>query len=283
MAVGAVIKDGQITNLESAMSKDQKSSSSTVDKDQFMNLLVAQMKYQDPLEPTSNTEYISQYATFSELEQMQNMSKSLELSRASELVGKVVVINPTEDNMLTSPLEGQVDKVYYNNNKAYIEVAGRTFSAGDVSEVMSDDYSDAKRLIEAWGEEVGKLPNINEIGTDKASAVNTLYSTYDAMSDETRAMIDPAYVTAIRQYKNRIDELLALEAENQKNLEESETAEEIAAAAETAAETVTAAEEGTAAETAAQETAETQDAAADDVKAAENAAASGAVTPKEDE
>ena len=278
MAVGAVVKDGQITNIESAMSKDQKNKSTNVDKDQFMNLLVAQMKYQDPLEPTSNTEYISQYATFSELEQMQNMSKSLELSRASELVGKVVVVNPTEDNMLTSPLEGQVDKVYYQNNKAYIEIAGRTFAAGDVAEVMSDDYSDAKRLIEAWGDEVDKLPNINEITTDKAGTVNTLYSTYDAMSDETRAMIDPAYVTAIRQYKNRIDELLALEAENARNLEESAGVQAVTESGEAA--------DGPAAQTAAagtaSETAAGEETSADDVKAAENAAASGIVTPEDD-
>jgi len=219
MGVSAIINDGKIANMESAMSKeDKKTGASSVDKEQFMTLLVAQMKYQDPMEPTSNTEYISQYATFSELEQMQNMSKSLELSRASELVGKVVVVSPTEDNGLTKDLEGQVDKVYYSNNKAYIEVGGRTFSAGDVSQVMSEDYSDAKRLIEAWGDEVDKLPNLNEITLDNANAINTLYATYEAMSDETKAMIDPAYTTSIKQYRDRIAELTALEAENTANL-----------------------------------------------------------------
>ena len=43
-------------------------------KDAFLQLLVTQMKYQDPLNPSSNTEYIAQLATFSQLEQMQNIS-----------------------------------------------------------------------------------------------------------------------------------------------------------------------------------------------------------------
>lgn len=45
------------------------------------------MKYQDPLEPTDNTEYISQLATFSQLEETQNMQASLQEMEANSLVG----------------------------------------------------------------------------------------------------------------------------------------------------------------------------------------------------
>ena len=220
MGVSAVIDKGQVTNMESAMSKDQKSASSNVDKDQFMTLLVAQMKYQDPLEPTSNTEYISQYATFSELEQMQNMSKSLELTRASELVGKLVTINPTEDNGLKDPLQGQVDSVTYSGNKAYITVDGRTFSAGDVSEVMSDDYANAVKAIEALAAEIDKMPNVNELTLADAGKVDALGAIYDAFSDSTKQLMDSSYVTSLTQLRNRIASLRALEEENAKNAEE---------------------------------------------------------------
>ncbi|MCR5179231.1 MAG: hypothetical protein K6C95_09660 [Lachnospiraceae bacterium] len=220
MGVSAVVDKGQVTNMESAMSKDQKSASSNVDKDQFMTLLVAQMKYQDPLEPTSNTEYISQYATFSELEQMQNMSKSLELSRASELVGKLVTINPTDDNGLRDPLQGQVDSVTYSGNKAYITVDGRTFSAGDVSEVMSDDYANAVKAIEALAAEIDKMPNVNELTLADAGKVDALGAIYDAFSDSTKQLMDSSYVTSLTQLRNRIASLRALEEENAKNAEE---------------------------------------------------------------
>ena len=43
-------------------------------KDAFLNLLVTQLQYQDPLEPASDTEYIAQMAQFSTLEQLQNLN-----------------------------------------------------------------------------------------------------------------------------------------------------------------------------------------------------------------
>ena len=70
MGVSAVVKNGEIQETASQSSVKQASASKNgMDKEAFLQLLVAQMKYQDPLEPTSNTEYISQYATFSQVEQ----------------------------------------------------------------------------------------------------------------------------------------------------------------------------------------------------------------------
>ena len=88
MALVAPVENGKIveTASQTSVSKAAKSSSG-MDKEAFLQLLVAQMKYQDPLEPTSNTEYIAQYAQFSQVEQMQNMSNSMDLQRASSLVG----------------------------------------------------------------------------------------------------------------------------------------------------------------------------------------------------
>ena len=60
MGVAAIVEDGKIKNATSTTSTKEKSS--TLGKDDFLQLLVAQMKFQDPLEPTSNTEYIAQYA-----------------------------------------------------------------------------------------------------------------------------------------------------------------------------------------------------------------------------
>ena len=71
MSLMAPIEDGKFVESasQSSLSKTN-SANNDMDKDAFLQLLVAQMKYQDPLQPTSNTEYISQYAQFSQVEQM---------------------------------------------------------------------------------------------------------------------------------------------------------------------------------------------------------------------
>ena len=46
-------------------------------KDQFMTLLVTQLKNQDPLQPVNNSEFISQLATFSSLEKLTSIESIL--------------------------------------------------------------------------------------------------------------------------------------------------------------------------------------------------------------
>ena len=112
MSAIAHVKDGEIveTNASSmSLSKAQeKKNPNGLDKDAFLQLLVAEMQNQDPLQPTTNTEYISQFATFSELEEMQNMSSSVDMSRAQSLVGKEVFLDVTNKNGETTQVVGQV-------------------------------------------------------------------------------------------------------------------------------------------------------------------------------
>src|SRR5262245_2619881 len=76
----------------------------SVDKEPFLNLLVTQLRTQDPLEPVGQTEFISQLATFQSLESQLDTGKHIQdlvalqesqlalagLSQAALLVGKRV-------------------------------------------------------------------------------------------------------------------------------------------------------------------------------------------------
>lgn len=137
MALVAPVENGKIveTASQTSVKKSTKSSKSGMDKEAFLQLLVAQMKYQDPLEPTSNTEYISQYAQFSQVEQMQNMSSSMDLQRASSLVGKEVYIKTTTSSGETKLVQGRVDYVSYENNKAYLYINEKKYSIDDLDSV----------------------------------------------------------------------------------------------------------------------------------------------------
>lgn len=71
-------------------------------KNEFMELMLAQLKNQNPLEPQDNGEFISQLAQFSSLEEMQKLSgnvdnvigefRSTQALQASAMVGKTVLV-----------------------------------------------------------------------------------------------------------------------------------------------------------------------------------------------
>lgn len=210
MSVSAKVEDGKIvqsnsaTSLANSVAKDK----STLDKDAFLGLLVAQMKYQDPLQPTSNTEFVAQYAQFSSLEQMQNMSATLELSRASALVGKVVSINTTNSSGQAVQAWGKVEYVTYENNKAYVSVAGSLYSLDDVSEVVDQDYLDAYDLALDFGVEMNKLPSLENLTLDERTAIESLNKTYEGMSAYQKTFVASDYVTKLKEYTKRMEELV---------------------------------------------------------------------------
>ncbi|UNC91749.1 flagellar hook capping FlgD N-terminal domain-containing protein [Candidatus Contubernalis alkaliaceticus] len=68
-----------ITNSYSQQSNSsQVDGFNTLDKNAFMMLLVTQLRYQDPLNPQDNSEFVAQMAQFTSLEQLQNTNDNME-------------------------------------------------------------------------------------------------------------------------------------------------------------------------------------------------------------
>lgn len=215
MAVGAVIKDGVIQETASQSSVQKANSSSNgMDKDAFLQLLVAQMKYQDPLEPTSNTEYISQYATFSQVEQMQNMAATMELTRASSMVGKLVNVSTTNSVGETTEVEGIVEFVTYENNKAYVSIDGTLYSADDVTAVIDETYYTAYNLAISFITAMNKLPSLAEVTLDDKETITALQESFNKMSSYQQSFISNDYVKMLQTYVETIAKLEEQQKEN---------------------------------------------------------------------
>lgn len=221
--ISAVVVDGKIqeaTASQNSLSKEKTKGSSSLDKDAFLQLLVAQMKFQDPLEPTDNTEYISQLATFSQLEEMQNMTASQNLQRASGLVGQEVickVVNASTGG--TQYVQGLVDYVVYENNKAFVSIDESLYSIDDVYEVIDSNYSAAYDLAKKFVSAVASLPKLPELTTDYEEAISTLRKTFDAMTSYEKSFISKDVTDLLAKYEARIKELKVADSQGGENAE----------------------------------------------------------------
>ena len=74
MNINATDSSTMIPKLESSSGK----TNTATGKDEFLQLLATQLQYQDPLNPTQNSEFVAQLAQFSSLEQLILIRQSLE-------------------------------------------------------------------------------------------------------------------------------------------------------------------------------------------------------------
>lgn len=84
----------QINGYSATTSQKQLTRESTLGKDEFLNLLVTQLQYQDPLNPMDNTEFTAQLAQFSSLEQLSNISEKFdELTRSQTALNNTQAVS----------------------------------------------------------------------------------------------------------------------------------------------------------------------------------------------
>lgn len=206
MALVAAVENGKVVESasQSSLKNTSKTSNNGMDKDAFLQLLVAQMKYQDPLEPTSNTEYIAQYAQFSQVEQLQNMASSTDLARASSLVGKEVYIKTTTSSGETKYVQGKVDYVVYENNKAYLSIEESLYSLDDLDTVVDKDYLDAYNKALDFNVKLNKLPAVAAIDLTDAEEIDELEKTYNEMSDYEKSFVASDTVKTLNKYIERL-------------------------------------------------------------------------------
>jgi flagellar basal-body rod modification protein FlgD len=84
----------------------------------YMNLLVTQMKNQNPMKPMDNQEMTSQMTQFSQLEQLENLNsnfsdalQSANLNYASSLLGKEVTFRSSDEDGNTKSVTATVEKI----------------------------------------------------------------------------------------------------------------------------------------------------------------------------
>ena len=150
----------EITNLQNqtaftqSNTTDRKTSSKN-DSNMFLNLMLQQLKNQDPTQPTDNTEWLSQLAQYSSLEQMtqmntgltncmnyisamyNDMSMNAEITQTLSMVGKEVTITVPDENdsSKTTEITGKVTEANFKDGTGKVKVNGEYYSISNITSI----------------------------------------------------------------------------------------------------------------------------------------------------
>lgn len=182
------------SNYEKYKDKYVDSTNELVNSETFMQLLVAEMTNQDPLEPTSNTEFISQLATFSQMQYARDSSTYAMANYAASLVGKTATASKMDGKNLVTKT-GVVESVTKNssNNSYTVKIDGESFDLSKITAVTDtpkDSSSDSSD---------GLLNSSNALGDSiaRASSMVGMYAsvkkTENGVSTE-----DEGFIASIR-------------------------------------------------------------------------------------
>lgn len=210
MGASAIISDGKLVErTDTTKPVNTADKSSGLGKDDFLQLLVAEMKYQDPLEPTSNTDYIAQYAQFSQVEALTNMQESNELANATALVGKYVTMNVTSKSGVQSQVSGKVEYVNSSGGNVYLYIDGNPYNYDNLDTVWDDSYLEANEYADVFRKAVKSLPSAEEITLDYYDQVATLLNAYNSLSEYQKSFIGEEYTTKLTELGNVLMKLKA--------------------------------------------------------------------------
>ncbi len=208
MAIVATVENGTV--VSSSTSESTTSANNDLGYDEFLQLLCAEMQYQDPLEPTSNTEYVAQLATFSQMEAMLNVQDSVESSKANDLVGKYVMVKSTSSSTgETTAVAGFVDYVQYENNEVYVYVNGSAYSLDDIYQVADTEYMEAITMASTFESAVSALPDADDLTIAYKDDVESLTTYYESMNTYQLSYVSSDTLTKYKELVAKMAELTA--------------------------------------------------------------------------
>lgn len=182
------------SNYEKFKDKFKDANEDLINSDTFLNLLVAEMTNQDPMEPTSNTEFVSQMAQFSSLTYSKQSAEFSKSNYASSLVGKTVTASKMDGSTLVTKT-GVVESVMKNGDDYTVKVGGVSFDISNVTAISDASAADNDQQLS--GSSLGDY-------IAKASMMIGMAATVQTKTDKG-TVLDSGLVTSIQVKDGKIN------------------------------------------------------------------------------
>ena len=121
----------------------------------FLQLMLTQLENQDPTSPMENTEWLSQLAQYSSLEQMTAMNSNMEsistslenlsanvgtnavISQTLSLVGKEVTLDTD-----SGTIDGIVEEAKFDGGAGFVKIGDNYYSIANITSIREPDLAD---------------------------------------------------------------------------------------------------------------------------------------------
>ncbi len=190
------------TNTTSATKAAAKAASNTLGKNDFMNLLVTQLKNQDPLSPQDNQQMAAQMAQFSQLESLQNMQTSI------DNLGKIFTDMASKQSDSASAVTSSSATALIGKNVRFKQTAVDAPAIGSTADllvqaksgsvmVISDDKGNAVRTIPLDGTFKDGSSILDSTGSGKVS--------WDGTDDNGKPAASGSYTVSVKDQATLAD------------------------------------------------------------------------------
>ena len=226
LLVGAV-KNGEYTKTQASQdatkanqtvstSKTEEKRDTGYNKDMFLQLLVAEMQYQDPLQPSDNSEYVAQLASFTQVEAMQTLQENMETIQSNSIVGKMVALNINGQE-----ISGKVDFVQKDDKKGMmLSIGGELYEMSKMISVVDTDYYNAKYLASLLTDAIKKLPEAAQVTVRDGEVIGEAASIYNAMDEYDRSFVDEKLIKKYNEVLTQYLKLTQTDTDADKKTEE---------------------------------------------------------------
>ena len=211
-SLNTITVDGVTQTMESYQASQTQANkdNSALGKDAFLQLLVTQMKYQDPMEPSDNSQYVEQLSNFTQVETLSSVQDEVEQMSAKTLVGKYVSITD-EDNGIV--YEGKVDYVTTQSGTMYVSVDGVLHKVSEVTSIADSNYFEETTLAQNVETLINNLPTAGKLTLSDADSVHNVAEAYDSLSTTAKQYVSQTAVDKLTELAVKLNGLIAAQNE----------------------------------------------------------------------